>query len=267
LKALSASFEALATSFEVLPFNNSIIGSSSTVLSDSASPNRSLWRIRLFLEIFGFGFFKLRSVNFWKPHPQTRHTTVLLDFIASIRLRSRLHPASTRRCVALTRPRVDLTHWRVVFTCRHVAGHPPPCELLFHRCCYCFVVFLLFSHTFVGVFCTFVCVLLVLFCGLSFVIGFRSSPTNPLRSLAVVLLQQPSPGGCCFYWLGLFESFCHLKPPCAAPGKAWLVYGFSEIIDAYHCLLLLVCVCILLPFSVVVWLVCSLIHIPFPMFE
>jgi hypothetical protein len=122
---------------------------------------------------------------------------------------------------------------------------------------------MLFSHIFVGVLCTFVCVLLVLFCGLGYnlpvslkagllveiiVIKFRSSPTDPLRSLAVVLLQQPSSSGCCFYWLGLFESFFHLIPPNVAPGKARLVNGFSEIIDDYHCLLLLICVCILLHF-------------------
>jgi hypothetical protein len=66
----------------------------------------------------------------------------------------------------------------------------------------------------VGVFCNFVCVLLVLLCGLSYnlpvplkasllveiiIAGFRSSPTVPLRYLAMVLQQQPSPGGCCFY--------------------------------------------------------------------
>jgi hypothetical protein len=65
----------------------------------------------------------------------------------------------------------------------------------------------------VGSFCTFVCVLLLLFCGLGYnltvslkaglleeiiVTGFRSSPTDPLRSLAVVLQQHPSSGGCCF---------------------------------------------------------------------
>jgi hypothetical protein len=111
----------------------------------------------------------------------------------------------------------------------------------------------------VGVFCNFVCVLLVLLCGLGYnlpvplkavllveiiVAGFRFSPTVPLRSLAVVLLQQPSLGDCCFYWLGLFESFCHFKPPSAALGKARLVYDFSGIIDDYHCLLFSVCVCV-----------------------
>lgn len=114
-----------------------------------------------------------------------------------------------------------------------------------------------------GSFCTFICVLLLLFYGLGYnltvplkvdlleeiIAGFRSSPTDPLRSLAVVLQQHPSSGGCCFSWLGLFESFCHLKPPSVAPGKVRLVYGFSEIINDYHCLLLLVCVCILLLFS------------------
>jgi hypothetical protein len=115
----------------------------------------------------------------------------------------------------------------------------------------------------VSVFCTFVCVLLVLLCGLGnnlrvpsqagllveiIVFGFRSSPIDPLQSLAVVLLQQPSPGGYCFYWLELFESFCHFNPPSAAPGKTRLVYDFSENIDDYHCLLLPICVCILLLF-------------------
>jgi hypothetical protein len=66
----------------------------------------------------------------------------------------------------------------------------------------------------VGVFCYFVCVLLVLLCGLGYnlpvplkasllveiiVAGFRSSPTVPLPSLAVVLQQHPFPSGCCFY--------------------------------------------------------------------
>jgi hypothetical protein len=116
----------------------------------------------------------------------------------------------------------------------------------------------------VGVFCNYVCVLLFLLCGLGYnllvplkadqlveiiVTGFCSSPTDLLQSLAVVLQQQPSPGGYCFYWLGLFEPFCHLKQLCAAPGKARLVYDSFGIIDDYHCLMLPVCVCILLPFS------------------
>jgi hypothetical protein len=108
-------------------------------------------------------------------------------------------------------------------------------------------------------------ILLVLLCSLGYnlpvplkagllveiiVVGFRSSPTNHLRSLAVVFQQQPSPkgDGCCFYWSGLFESFCHFKPPSAAPKKAQLVYDFSGIIDDYHCLLLPACVCFLLAF-------------------
>jgi hypothetical protein len=110
----------------------------------------------------------------------------------------------------------------------------------------------------VGVFCFFVCVLLVLLRGLGYnlsiplkvvllveiiVVGFRSSPSVPLRSLAMVLLQQPSLGGCCFYWLGLFEYFCHFIPPSVALGKVRLVYDFSGIIDDYHCLLFFVCVC------------------------
>jgi hypothetical protein len=99
----------------------------------------------------------------------------------------------------------------------------------------------------VGSFCTFVCVLLLLFCGLSYnltvslkadlleeiIAGFRSSPTDPVRSLAVVFQQHPSSGGCCFSWLGLFESFCYLKPSSAAPGKARLVYGFFETIELF----------------------------------
>lgn len=68
-----------------------------------------------------------------------------------------------------------------------------------------------------GSFCTFICVLLLLFYGLGYnltvhlkadlleeiIAGFRSSPTDPLRSLAVVLQQHPSSGGC--FFLGLIS--------------------------------------------------------------
>jgi hypothetical protein len=92
-----------------------------------------------------------------------------------------------------------------------------------------FVIFLLFSLTFVGV-------LLFVFCGFG---CFRSSATVPLRHLAVFSQQQLSLGGCCFCWLGLFELFCHFKPHCATPGQARLVYSSSELIDGHHYLLFL----------------------------
>jgi hypothetical protein len=111
-------------------------------------------------------------------------------------------------------------------------------------------------------YCYFVFVLLFLFSGLgfrlptpveidlvvvSFIFGFPSSVTVLLRLLAVFVQQQLSFNGCCFYWLGLFEPFCHFIPLHAVLEKARLICDFSGIIGDNHCLLLL-CTCVLLPF-------------------
>lgn len=59
-------------------------------------------------------------------------------------------------------------------------------------------------------------------------------------------------------WLGLFEPFCHLKPLRAALGKAQLVCDSSGVMGDNHCLLLLVCFCVWLPFLLEFsWFCCS----------
>jgi len=72
---------------------------------------------------------------------------------------------------------------------------------------------------------------------LCFVLGFSSCAIVLLRFIAVLVL-----------WLGLFEPFCHLKLLRAALGKAWLVCDSFGVMGDHHCLLLLVCFCVWLPF-------------------
>jgi hypothetical protein len=110
-KAQTASLEVISTFFEVLPIAFGDLSLSTSFLnlssiancSDSASSSCFHPWIHHFFEIFGFGFFKFRSINFKKLHSQTGHSTLLLGLTASISHRPRLHLASTR-------PRVDLTH-------------------------------------------------------------------------------------------------------------------------------------------------------------
>jgi hypothetical protein len=72
---------------------------------------------------------------------------------------------------------------------------------------------------------------------LCFVLGFSGCATVLLRFIAVLVLG-----------LGLFEPFCHLKLLRAALGNARLVCNSSGVMGDHHCLLLLVCFCVWLPF-------------------
>jgi hypothetical protein len=73
--------------------------------------------------------------------------------------------------------------------------------------------------------------------GFGFICVFSSYATVLLRFMAVLVL-----------WFGLFEPFCHLKPLCAAIVEAWLVCDSLGVMGDNHCLLLLVCFCVWLPF-------------------
>jgi len=121
-------------------------------------------------EVHRSDFFKARSVDFYQLRPQTRPTSVLLVLSATRRSHQRHHPATTRRCVALTRLRVDLTLLRVYSTRRrvdllHRPVASPACSstTLFRRC-WSFLFLVVFSVYFRS----FCCVLLLCLCCLGY---------------------------------------------------------------------------------------------------
>lgn len=127
LKAPLASSEAL--SLGILSCNNS------SVVCSSYSSKHLFCSL---LEIFRFGFFKIKSINFKKPRAFTRHPTTSLGSSATCCRQNRLNSAITRLWV-------DLTCGSVSHTRRHVSSgpessasvlpRPPPCHpptLLFY---------------------------------------------------------------------------------------------------------------------------------------
>jgi hypothetical protein len=71
-------------------------------------------------EDFGFDFFKIRSIIFRKPKPETHHSTVIMGCSAFSRLHQHVRLTTTRRRVAFTRSQVDLTCGCVTHTRRSV---------------------------------------------------------------------------------------------------------------------------------------------------
>jgi hypothetical protein len=149
LETLSASLKALSASFEVLSiaygnlymYTSSASPSTTTNRSDSTTSSCSHLWIHHFFEVFGFRFFKLRSIKFKKLHPQMCHSTLLLIHTASIRHQSRLHLTNMHWRIAYTCPRVDLTHWRMAYKCQHVDNPslhvlPPITSFVVFRLCF-----------------------------------------------------------------------------------------------------------------------------------
>ena len=113
-EAFIASSKALSYLSIAFLFNNSIAHSLSIhppfngIIGDSYRP---------LLEIFSFGFFKIRFTHFGKPFSSTRFSTVFLGVSAFVRRLNLCHPTPTCRSVGYTRLRVDLTRRRVALSC------------------------------------------------------------------------------------------------------------------------------------------------------
>jgi hypothetical protein len=86
----------------------------------SASFHRHRHWTRLIPEDFRFDFFLFRSIIFRKPKPETHDSTVLMGCSASRRLHQYVRLTTTRRRVAFTCSRVDLTCGCVTHTRRRV---------------------------------------------------------------------------------------------------------------------------------------------------
>jgi hypothetical protein len=120
-EATLVSSETLSTSSEALSLSRNLNGSStSTIPSIFTIFNCSQSGFGVFLGIFAFGFFILRSLAFRMSGMHTCLSVGLLAVSAfACHQRSGL-PSSKRRCVFNTRLRVDLTRGRVSPTRRHV---------------------------------------------------------------------------------------------------------------------------------------------------
>ena len=125
---LSYLYEVFCVSSEVLSTSSEVLSLSRKNISPSSTTSRSVsaffhcprpW-IHNVSEDFGFDFLKIRSVIFRKLKPQIRPSTVISSPSAANRHKLCHHPTITRRRVAHTRPRVDLTLWRVAHTYRRI---------------------------------------------------------------------------------------------------------------------------------------------------
>jgi hypothetical protein len=94
-------------------------------------------RIRPFLEVIGFDFFKIISIHFRKLHHHTRYSSVIWAPSASLCHQSLLHPVTTCQSVSHTCLQVDFTCKCVSQTHRRV-DNPAPCvtaSTAIHSCC------------------------------------------------------------------------------------------------------------------------------------
>jgi hypothetical protein len=127
-ETLSASLEVLSAFSEALCYCFPVVSASSEVLPAitlfSNTSNSGLlrpWhRARTISADFRFNFLKIRSIIFRKPKPETPLSTVLLGRSASCRLHQHARLPTTRRRVAFTRSRVDLTCGCVAHTRRRL---------------------------------------------------------------------------------------------------------------------------------------------------
>jgi hypothetical protein len=127
-ETLSASLEVLSAFSEALCYCFPVVSASSEVLPAitlfSNTSNSGLlrpWhRARTISADFRFNFLKIRSIIFRKPKPETPFSTVLLGRSASCRLHQHARLPTTRRRVAFTRSRVDLTCGCVAHTRRRL---------------------------------------------------------------------------------------------------------------------------------------------------